>query len=200
MRDSSYFPLVKALGFAVKDLIDDTTDEVMRLRLETHMANTASRVADMYSETFWGLTEDPAKDFTVFANGDRYDQMIIVAKVEFESWCAHHLLPFFGRYTFAYIPDKSIIGLSKIPRMMEVLCARPQIQEILSDDAVNLFQAKVKPLGCAIVIDGLHTCMCARGVKKVAVTRTTSLRGCFANTPESKTELLSAVGPIPELR
>lgn len=164
-----------------------------------HLKATPARFVKAIEDQFWGIHKDPAAELrTSFAERD-YDQMVTVAHVEFQSFCAHHLCPFIGKYTFAYLPEREIVGLSKIPRMIEVLCARPQVQEQLSQQIVQTFMAKVQSRGCGVCIDAFHTCMCCRGVKKWATTRTVALEGCFKTDPSVKSEFLSTVGPVQEM-
>lgn len=165
---------------------------------EEHLKATPMRVVKAFGEYFWGVGKDPAAELRTSFTENGYDQMILVAHVEFQSFCAHHLCPFIGTYTFGYIPDKKIVGLSKIPRMIEVLAARPQVQEQLSQQIVETFQAVVHPKGCGIIMDAYHTCMSCRGVKKWATTRTTALMENFQE-PSVKAEFLSAVGPVKSL-
>lgn len=157
-----------------------------------HFKDTPKRVVAAFTEYFAGVHKDPAKELRTSFAESAYDQMIVVSEVDFVSWCAHHLCPFIGTYAFAYLPDKHIVGLSKIPRMIDVLCARPQVQEKLSQDIVEIFQKTVQPKGCGIIMDAVHTCACTRGVKKRFNTRTTALAGVFRE-PSTKQEFLMSV-------
>jgi GTP cyclohydrolase I len=162
---------------------------------EEHLKSTPMRVVKAFGEYFWGVGKDASKELRTSFQKNSYDQMIIVAHVEFQSFCAHHLCPFIGTYSFAYLPDERIVGLSKIPRMVEVLAARPQVQEELSRQIVETFQATVQPKGCGVIMDAYHTCMSCRGVRKWATTRTTALSGTF-HQDSVKSEFLNAVGPV----
>ncbi len=158
---------------------------------DTHLSGTPSRVVRAYEELFSGVGKDPRSVLHTSFNEERYDQMIIVDKIDFVSVCAHHLLPFHGFARFAYLPDKKVVGLSKIPRMIEILAHRPQIQERLTDEIVALFHDAVHPLGCGVVLDAWHSCVSTRGVHKSGVRmRTISLRGCFRE-PDVKAEFLN---------
>jgi len=161
----------------------------------SHLKDTPDRLVRMYDEIFWGTRKDPAAALNTSFAGDTHDQMIIVQDVEFTSWCSHHFLPFSGKWHFAYIPGDSIVGLSKIPRMIEILAARPQVQEGLAEDIVGTFQQTVQPLGCAVVLEATHTCMQARGVRKNGTMRTTALRGVFRDPRSShvKAEFFTAI-------
>jgi GTP cyclohydrolase I len=161
---------------------------------EEHRRETPRRVVAAFEEYFSGVDKDPSAELRTSFVEDHYDQMVLLSGVDFVSWCQHHLCPFIGTYTFGYLPDKKIVGLSKIPRMVEVLCNRPQVQERLSQEIVQCFHNKVKPLGCGVVLDAIHTCTCTRGVKKRFNTRTTALVGVFKE-PSVKAEFLLAAQP-----
>lgn len=158
-----------------------------------HVQDTPRRVVRAFEEYFSGLNEDPAKVLSASFIRGKYDQMVIVDSVDFVSFCAHHLAPFIGTYTFGYLPDKHIVGISKIPRMVDVLCHRPQVQEKLSEEIVNVFYKTVKPKGCGVVMNALHTCACIRGVRKRFNTRTTALKGVFQSEGSVKAEFLQGV-------
>jgi GTP cyclohydrolase I len=175
-----------------------TVPEMNRCIAADHCKNTPWRFVKAMQEDFWGIFKNPAHELRTEFMQDGYDQIVSIAHVEFVSICAHHLRPFIGRYTFSYMPKDSIVGLSKIPRMIEVLCARPQVQEQLSAQIVDTFQQTVSPKGCGLVMDAFHTCMCTRGVKKWATTRTTALRGVFLESAV-KGEFMLNVGPIKPL-
>ncbi len=160
-----------------------------------HLNGTPERLVRMYQDIFWGIHKDAAEALNTSFAQDGLNQMVVVRDVEFTSWCSHHFLPFSGRWHFAYIPDDKIVGLSKIPRMIEILAARPQVQEGLAEDIVGTFQRTVSPRGCAVVLEATHTCMQARGIRKSGIMRTTALRGLFLD-PESshvKAEFFSAI-------
>jgi GTP cyclohydrolase I len=160
-----------------------------------HLVDTPDRLVKMYGEIFWGVGFDPADALNTMFPAHQLDQMIVVKDVEFTSWCSHHFLPFSGRWHFAYIPDDKIVGLSKIPRMVEILAARPQVQEGLAEDIVGIFQQTVSPQGCAVVLEATHTCMQARGIRKSGTMRTTALRGVFGDKemPHVKAEFFTAI-------
>lgn len=156
-----------------------------------HIDKTPKRYIEALEEIFNGCYKKPEDALSTLFNS-KFDQMIHVESIEFFSLCAHHLLPFNGVAHFAYIPDKKIVGLSKIPRLVDVYANRPQIQEEMSDQIVDSFQRIVKPHGCGVFVRAQHFCCSARGVKKSCFMKTTSLRGCFKK-PEVKSEFLQAV-------
>lgn len=130
-----------------------------------HLEGTPGRIARMYvNEIFSGLYEDPPK-LTVFKNKDRTG-MLIETNIEFFSTCAHHFVPFFGKFHIGYIPDKMLVGLSKFARVVEHFARRPQVQEELTEQIADFLQKELKPLALGVVSEAEHLCMSMRGVKK----------------------------------
>lgn len=159
-----------------------------------HLKKTPIRVVKALSELLSGYTQNPVKILNTSFNAGKYNEMIIVNDIEFTSLCAHHILPFMGKVHFAYIPRKNIVGLSKIPRLVEAFSRRLQLQENLAVQLVDTFQKVVKPLGCAVVIEAHHLCMSIRGVRKErASMRTNALRGIFLRDPAAKAEFFSSI-------
>lgn len=158
-----------------------------------HVKDTPKRVVKAYQEYFEGCKVDPKSVLTTMFVDQDYDEMVEVLDIEFVSYCEHHLVPFLGKVHFAYLPKKKIVGLSKIPRLIDVLAHRPQVQERLSVEIVDTFQEVVQPKGCGVVIEAFHLCMIARGVRKErAYTKTTALRGCFKKS-DVKSEFLNSL-------
>jgi GTP cyclohydrolase I len=123
-----------------------------------------------------------------------YDEMVIVKDIEMFSLCEHHLLPFFGRCHVAYIPDKKVIGLSKIPRLVDVFAHRLQVQERLTNQIAETIMEKIKPQGVGVVIEAKHLCMIMRGVEKQnSIAVTSSMLGVFRDEQETREEFLSLV-------
>jgi GTP cyclohydrolase I len=124
-----------------------------------------------------------------------YDEMVIVRDIEFFSMCEHHLLPFFGKMHVAYLPDKKVIGLSKIPRLVDVFARRLQIQERLTQQVAEVIQDRVKPRGVAVVCEARHFCMMMRGVEKQhSGAITSAMLGAFRRDKETRDEFLSLIG------
>ena len=179
--------------------IEDYIKEIIRIIGDNPeregLAETPSRVAKMYREIFRGYQETDKPKLTVFDNnndGLAYDQMI-TDQGYFFSQCEHHMAPFFGNYYFAYIPDKKIIGLSKIARVVDYLSAKLQVQERLTTEIVDLLEELLKPKGIMLVMKGRHLCKEMRGVKKYHGEMTTScIRGAFKNA-ETRAEFLKVI-------
>ena len=177
----------------VKDIIDAIGDDSERAGLK----ETPKRVANMWKEVFRGYDRKKKPTMTIFPNnedGISYDQMIVDSGYFF-SHCEHHLVPFFGKYYFAYIPGKSIIGLSKISRIIDYYSARLQIQERLVKDVADEIESVLKPRGIALVLKARHLCKEMRGVKKIGGEMITSdLRGAFRKMDSTRMEFLNFIG------
>ena len=123
-----------------------------------------------------------------------YNEMVMVRDIDMYSLCEHHLLPFFGKCHVAYIPDGKVIGLSKIPRVVDVFARRLQVQERLTTQIAETLMEKLKPLGVAVVIEATHLCMAMRGVEKQnSVTVTSAMRGVFQEDPRTRAEFLELI-------
>lgn len=123
-----------------------------------------------------------------------YNEMVIVRDIDFYSLCEHHLLPFFGKCHVAYVPNGRVIGLSKIPRLVDMFARRLQLQERMTSQIAETIQAQIQPLGVAVVCEGTHLCMAMRGVEKQASTTVTSaMLGSFHDDPRTRTEFLTLV-------
>jgi GTP cyclohydrolase IA len=170
------------------------TKEIATKIDKEHLEKTPGRVVKALSELLEGYHQDPERILETSFTSGKYNQMIIVSDVKFTSLCVHHILPFAGTVHFAYIPDKRIVGLSKIPRLIECFSRRLQVQEELSEQIVDSFYKIVKPRGCAISIRGTHSCAAIRGVKKEGMyMTTTALRGIFEIDTSAKSEFLSSI-------
>ncbi|HEV3121752.1 MAG TPA: GTP cyclohydrolase I FolE [Isosphaeraceae bacterium] len=157
------------------------------------LKGTPDRVARMYAEVFAGLREDPHGHLkTLFTQ--KYDEMVVVKDIQFESFCEHHLLPFVGRAHVGYLPNGKVVGLSKIPRVIDVLSHRPQMQERLTEEVADLLMQELEARGVGVVMEATHTCMTIRGVHKADSTLVTSaMRGAFRKKAATRAEFLSLV-------
>ena len=162
------------------------------------LAATPERVEKAMSFLTKGYSEDPAKILRGALFDVDYDEMVIVKDVEMFSLCEHHMLPFFGKVHVAYIPNGRVIGLSKIPRLIELFSRRLQIQERLTTQIAETIQKVIEPQGVGVVIEARHLCMMMRGVEKQhSAAVTSSMLGCFRNEEETRSEFLSLIRQRP---
>jgi len=158
------------------------------------LIRTPERVADMYGELLSGYNIDPKKLVNDALFDVKYDEMVIVRDIEFYSLCEHHLLPFMGRVHVAYFPKGKVLGLSKIPRIVDMFSRRLQVQERLTRQIADFVQDTLDPHGVAVVIEGLHLCMMMRGVKKHNARMTTSaMHGAFRSNIATRQEFLDNI-------
>ena len=147
---------------------------------DPNLAETPQRVAKMYLELFAGLSEGAEPRVTFFPNDERYTAMVMEKDIPFYSLCSHHFVPFYGHAHVAYIPNDSIVGLSKMARILEFYARRPQLQERLTEQVASYMAEKLNPQGVMVVIEARHLCVEMRGVKKPgALTVTSAIRGIF---------------------
>jgi GTP cyclohydrolase IA len=160
------------------------------------LLNTPSRVEKSMAFLTKGYDEDPTKILQGAMFDVDYDEMVIVKDIEMFSLCEHHMLPFFGKVHVAYIPNGKVIGLSKIPRLVEVFARRLQVQERLTSQIADALQEAIRPQGVGVVIEARHLCMMMRGIEKQnSSTVTSAMLGCFRQK-ETRHEFLSLVrGP-----
>ena len=159
------------------------------------LVKTPERVARMYDELTVGYRTDPIKLINGALFDVDYDEMVIVKDIEFYSMCEHHMLPFFGRAHVAYIPDGKVIGLSKIPRIVEMFARRLQVQERMTKQIADFLQEVLHPKGVAVVVEGAHMCSMMRGVKKANASMTTStMLGSFRKDPKTRAEFMNHIG------
>ncbi|HEV7231902.1 MAG TPA: GTP cyclohydrolase I FolE [Bacteroidia bacterium] len=157
------------------------------------LAKTPERAAKMIQFLTSGKCMDPAEILRSAMFKDPYQQMVVVKDIELYSLCEHHLLPFFGKAHIAYIPNGHIVGLSKIPRVVDVFARRLQVQERMTQEILNCIQDTLKPLGVAVVIEAAHLCMQMRGIQKQnSVTTTSAFTGEFMKDPTRK-EFISLI-------
>jgi GTP cyclohydrolase I len=151
---------------------------------DPNLVETPDRVAKMYLEMFHGLAEGAEPKITVFPNDERYAAMVIEKDIPFYSLCSHHFVPFYGHAHLAYIPNDKIVGLSKMPRIVEFYARRPQLQERMTEQIAGFLEEQLAPQGVMVVIEARHLCVEMRGVKKPgALTVTSAIRGIFYNRP-----------------
>jgi GTP cyclohydrolase I len=157
------------------------------------LQETPRRIAEMYADIFSGLENDPRQ---VLATGfdEGHHEMVIIRDIPFYSMCEHHLLPFFGLVHVGYIPNGRIVGASKLPRAVDILARRPQLQERLTSQIADAVEEVLKPKGVGVVIKAEHMCMTMRGVKKPGSKIVTSaMRGNFRSRAATRAEFMSLV-------
>ena len=157
------------------------------------LVDTPERVAKAYKY----LTKGYHQDVDTVINGaifeEKYDEMVIVKDIDFYSMCEHHLLPFFGKVHVAYIPNGKIVGLSKVPRLVDMFARRLQVQERFTQQIADVLEEKLQPKGVAVVVEGYHMCMMMRGVQKQNSTTTTSaVHGAF-RAEKTRLEFLNLI-------
>ena len=158
------------------------------------LKGTPERVKDAFNFLTKGYTQDIAQLLNGALYEEKYDEMVIVKGIDIFSLCEHHLLPFFGKCHVAYIPDGKLIGLSKIPRLVEVFSRRLQVQERLTCEIAQNLQDILKPKGVAVVIEAKHLCMIMRGVEKQNTVATTSaMLGAFKSRQETRMEFMELI-------
>jgi GTP cyclohydrolase I len=158
------------------------------------LSGTPNRIARMYDEVLGGYSVDPVKLVNGALFDVEYDEMILVKEIEFFSMCEHHMLPFYGRAHVAYIPSEKIIGLSKIPRIVDMFARRLQVQERMTRQIAELLEEVLNPQGVAVVVEGAHMCSMMRGVKKEQAKMVTSaLLGSFKRDAKTRNEFMNAI-------
>ena len=179
------------LEAAVRTLIEEIGEDPGRQGL----ARTPARIRRMYGELTEGYRTDPDRLLHGACFDVDYDEMVVVRDIEFYSLCEHHLLPFFGRAHVGYLPRGRVVGLSKIPRIVDMYAHRLQVQERLTVQVANFLMERLEPKGVGCVVEGTHLCTMMRGVKKQAATMvTSSMLGTFRRDPKTRGEFLTFIG------
>lgn len=160
------------------------------------LGDTPARVVRSYEEFFAGYHKDPEEILrTTFEETDGYDEMVVLKDITFESHCEHHMVPIIGKAYVAYLPDKRVVGISKLVRVVEAYAKRLQIQEKMTAQIANAINDVLKPKGVAVVIEAEHQCMTTRGVEKPGVSMVTStMLGAFRDDPSTRKEFLAFIG------
>ena len=157
---------------------------------------TPSRVARAYEEWFAGYKDDPVEYLRrTFYEVDGYDEMIVLRDITFESHCEHHIAPIIGKVQIGYLPDRKVVGISKLARVVETFAKRLQVQETMTAQIANCINDVLKPKGVGVVVEGMHQCMTTRGIHKPGVAMITSqLLGDFRADPRTRAEFLNIIG------
>ena len=188
-----------------KDLAGTETDEIQGLveqllgllgedPARNGLAKTPERVAKAFRFFTEGYQQDPVQTLNGAIFPIEYDEMVVIRDIDFFSLCEHHLLPFYGKCHVAYLPNGRIVGLSKIPRLVEVYSRRLQVQERLTVQIAEALQQKLNPQGVAVVMEARHLCMMMRGVETPnAVAVTSSMQGVFQSQQQTREEFLNLI-------
>jgi len=178
----------------IEDAIHNILDAVGEDPDREGLQRTPHRVAKAYEELLSGYRIDPAKLVNEAIFDVEYDDMVIVRDIEYYSLCEHHMLPFLGKAHVAYIPNKKVIGLSKIPRIVDMFARRLQVQERMTRQIADFISEILDPKGVAVVMDGIHMCSMIRGVKKCHSGMTTSaMLGIFRENETTRAEFMSHI-------
>ena len=157
------------------------------------LLETPARVARMYAELFGGLHEDPRVHLRKFF-AEKYDEVVLVRDISFNSMCEHHMLPFMGRAHIGYVPNGRVIGLSKLARVVETVARRPQVQERMTETIAHLLVDELDAKGVAVVIEATHTCMTIRGIRKPgSLCVTSAMKGIFRSNLSSRSEVMNLI-------
>lgn len=177
---------------AVRTLLSWVGDDPDREGLRA----TPARVAKAYEEWFAGYKEDPVEFLRrTFYEVDGYDEMIVLKDITFESHCEHHIAPIIGKVQIGYLPNKKVVGISKLARVVETFAKRLQVQETMTAQIANCIHDVLKPKGVGVIVEGVHQCMTTRGIHKPGVAMITSqLLGDFRSDPRTRAEFLNIIG------
>jgi GTP cyclohydrolase I len=176
----------------IRDLLKEIGEDPSREGLE----RTPERVAQAYRDLTSGYAQDVAEVLNGALFTEEYDEMVVVKDIDFYSLCEHHLLPFFGKCHIAYMPSHKIVGLSKMPRLVEMFSRRLQVQERLTTQIAQTINEVLQPRGVAVVMEALHMCMLMRGVEKQNSKAVTSaMLGAFRENAGTRAEFMELIKP-----
>ncbi|QEG34638.1 GTP cyclohydrolase I FolE [Bythopirellula goksoeyrii] len=157
------------------------------------LRETPARVARMYAELFSGLHTDPKIHLQKFFT-EKYDEMVLVKDIAFNSMCEHHMLPFIGKAHIGYVPNGKVVGLSKLARVVEEVSHRPQVQERMTEQIADLLIQELEVKGVAVVIEASHSCMSIRGIRKPeSMCVTSAMKGLFRTNLSSRSEVMTLI-------
>lgn len=172
---------------AISTILDAVGEDPSR----SGIAETPSRVARMYDELLSGYKTDPVELLNNALFDVEYDDMVVVKNIDFYSMCEHHMLPFYGHASVGYLPEDKVIGLSKIPRLVDMFARRLQVQERMTQQIASFLDELIKPRGVAVVVEASHLCAAMRGVKKQRTRMVTSaMLGAFRDNPSTRGEFM----------
>ena len=185
----------RAPGSLIPEAIRTLLEEIGEDPSRDGLAGTPDRVRRLYAELTDGYRIDPDALLNGAAFAVDYDEMVVVRDIEFYSLCEHHLLPFFGKVHVGYLPKGRVIGLSKIPRIVDMYAHRLQVQERMTQEVATFLMERLEPKGVGCVIEATHLCTVMRGVRKQQATMVTSaMLGTFRRDPKTRSEFLAFIG------
>lgn len=201
-RRDGILTVIKTKAHTVSDINNEAFENAVRIMMKSvgedpsreGLLKTPERVRKAYDFIYGGYQEDPNEILSSALFTSSNDEMVLIKDIELYSTCEHHLLPIIGRAHVAYIPDGKVVGLSKIPRVVDVFSRRMQIQEQLTEQIADAIMQTIQPKGVAVVIQARHMCMEMRGVEKINSTTTSSaLRGLFKKDQKTRAEFFSLI-------
>ncbi|TFB52467.1 GTP cyclohydrolase I FolE [Cryobacterium tagatosivorans] len=176
---------------AVAEILAAIGEDPARPGLET----TPQRVAEAYGELFAGLGEDPLVHLQdTIPVGPHTGELVLLRNISFRSTCEHHLLPFIGTAHLAYLPSDRVVGLGRLPAVVETLAARPQVQERLTEEIAEALQAGLQPRGILVVLDAVHGCVSARGQRQAGSSTVTMASRGELGAPAARAEIIALIG------
>lgn len=177
---------------AVAEILAAIGEDATRPGLES----TPQRVAQAYVDFFAGLSVDPQSHLaeTIELGEGELGELVLLRNLEFRSICEHHLLPFTGTAHLAYVPDKKVVGLGKLPRVLDTLASRPQLQERLTEEIADALDDGLAPLGVLVVLDAVHGCVSARGVRQAKSSTVTMASRGILSDPVQRAEVMALIG------
>jgi GTP cyclohydrolase IA len=186
--------MTKGHGGRKEELIKDFLAELGENPDREGLLKTPDRVARMYEYLTKGYQQDIGEVMNGAVFDEKYSEMVIVKDIDFFSLCEHHLIPFFGKCHIAYIPNGRIVGLSKMPRIVEVFARRLQVQERMTQQIADTLFQQLNPMGVAVVMEAQHLCMIMRGVEKLnSIATTSAMLGAFRNDVKTRSEFLTLI-------
>jgi GTP cyclohydrolase IA len=197
-KQTEELSLAESVSVQKSESIADLLRRMLQLIGENPQRDGLRHTPERFEKALRFLTSGYHQDPEKLLNGAMfsvcYDQMVLVKDIEVYSLCEHHMLPFFGKCHVAYIPDKKVVGLSKIPRLVNMFARRLQIQERLTNQIASAIQQKIAPLGVGVVVEARHLCMVMRGVEKQnSQTVTSAMLGAFRENVQTREEFLSLI-------
>ncbi|HCV27178.1 MAG TPA: GTP cyclohydrolase I FolE [Dehalococcoidia bacterium] len=179
----------------VAEAISTILDAIGQDPARDDIASTPLRVARMYDELLSGYMTDQVELLNDALFDVEYDEMVVVKDIDFYSMCEHHMLPFYGHASVGYLPNDKVIGLSKIPRLVDMFARRLQVQERMTQQIATFLEELIKPRGVAVVVEASHLCAAMRGVKKQRTRMVTSaMLGAFRDNPSTRGEFMMHIG------